>query len=222
MPTTSPLQGFPLPEPDDADNVPYDLAALAGAIEGRTNMRFASESERDSIITTPIDGMRAYIEANESFCRYQGGAWRYEAAIEPTDPLVSPPFVIMYASAQSFSANVLATVNFTVEGEDPFGLHSGTNTYVTIATPGLYLATVNLGFDGGSVSAAVIQLRRNGSAYRQQWYQRTGNTGSGGNLVIPVRFTAGQTCDVLAQVSSAVTLNTAGTVSSLSLHWLAP
>lgn len=82
MATTTPLQGIPLPEPTDADNVPADLAAILDVVEGRLVMRFASEAARDAAITAPESGMIAMLTDQDRISFYDGGAWRKGAFVQ--------------------------------------------------------------------------------------------------------------------------------------------
>lgn len=76
MATTSALgQGIPVPEPTDADNVPFAMSQAIAPIESRLNMRFASAAARDAAITTPVAGMRAYLTDTGRTSVYTGSAW---------------------------------------------------------------------------------------------------------------------------------------------------
>lgn len=59
MSYTSSLQGVPLPDATDADNVPYWLAQGVGGLENRVVMRFTSTADRDAKIPSPVRGMVA-------------------------------------------------------------------------------------------------------------------------------------------------------------------
>lgn len=76
MPTTSPLQGIPLPIATDADNVPYDLTNAVTFFEKRLVMRFDSVAARNAAIPSPEPGMVAYIgDTGEKWECRQIGAW---------------------------------------------------------------------------------------------------------------------------------------------------
>jgi hypothetical protein len=71
--TTTANQGIPLPEPSDADNVPYAIAQAVGGIEPRLVMRFTSATQRDAKITSPVAGMIASCGTDGLF-HYVGGS----------------------------------------------------------------------------------------------------------------------------------------------------
>lgn len=75
MATTTPLQAVPIPVTGDADNVPADFATSFGYVEGRLVMRFASAASRDSTVTSPAEGMTAWLQDVNQLTVYTGSAW---------------------------------------------------------------------------------------------------------------------------------------------------
>lgn len=76
MSTTTTIQAIPLPEDGDAVDVVGDLSAIVSRIESRLFMRFASSGDRDSAITSPIQGMVCYLADEDRFSFYEAGGWR--------------------------------------------------------------------------------------------------------------------------------------------------
>ncbi len=75
MPTTSPIQGVPVPQGSDADNVPYDLGQAIGFMEKRLVMVFSDAAARDATIASPSEGMVAYLQATDEFTARIGSSW---------------------------------------------------------------------------------------------------------------------------------------------------
>ncbi|MFE9735494.1 hypothetical protein ACFYO9_34125 [Streptomyces sp. NPDC005863] len=76
MPTTDDYgQGISiaaLTDPPDAAKLAKDLG---NAIAPRTNMRFASSSERSAILTAPVEGMVAWLRDVDLLTVYDGSTW---------------------------------------------------------------------------------------------------------------------------------------------------
>lgn len=75
MPTTSSVQGVPIPVAGDSDNVPYDLGLTVGFMEKRLVMVFASAADRDAKISAPAEGMAAYLQDTDELTLRIGTAW---------------------------------------------------------------------------------------------------------------------------------------------------
>ncbi|MFF5473321.1 hypothetical protein [Streptomyces achromogenes] len=75
MPTTA-IGGAPYPAPDDADNVPADLQALAEWASTRVGMRFADAAARNAAITAPVKGMLAWLDTPGALTIRTATAWR--------------------------------------------------------------------------------------------------------------------------------------------------
>lgn len=75
MPTTA-IGGAPYPAPDDADNVPANIQALAEWASTRVVMRFADAAARNASITSPTAGMVAWLDNPGALTIRTATAWR--------------------------------------------------------------------------------------------------------------------------------------------------
>lgn len=75
MPTTA-IGAAPYPAPDDADDVPGDLQALAEWASTRGVMRFADAAARDAAIPSPVAGMVAWLDTPGAVTVRTATAWR--------------------------------------------------------------------------------------------------------------------------------------------------
>lgn len=75
MPTTTSMQGLPLPVPTDDPNVPDDMSTLALAIEKKLVGVYASVSDRNSKVTTPVKGQVAFLQDTTKFTYWNSSAW---------------------------------------------------------------------------------------------------------------------------------------------------
>jgi hypothetical protein len=101
VPNTT-IQSLPYPALSDAPNGPSAIQGLAQAVETKLVMRFASASARDSTVTSPTQGMLAWLDDTDIFTYYTGSAWV---------TLASKPFTPVYAQRTSS-----LTVNSGTEG----------------------------------------------------------------------------------------------------------
>lgn len=103
MSTPTANQGIPIPDPTDADNVPYVLAQLVGEVETRLAMRFASTTARDATLTSPVEGMVAWVADDGLLTVYNGSAW-VDVASNLAYPLPAPQSVQSASSATGNSS----------------------------------------------------------------------------------------------------------------------
>lgn len=75
MATTTPSQGFPVPEITDDPNIVEDLTNLALAIERRVVGVYTTAADRNSRITSPQDGQFAFLRDSDIFTVYDGTEW---------------------------------------------------------------------------------------------------------------------------------------------------
>lgn len=76
MPTTDSYgQGIQLTSLTDAPDMPKGIKQLADGLIPRSNMTFASASERGATITTPVEGMQAWLRDVDLLTVYDGSAW---------------------------------------------------------------------------------------------------------------------------------------------------
>jgi hypothetical protein len=75
MATTTPIQGFPVPEQADTPDVPRDITNLATAVEKRVMGVYATITDRDTRNATPQDGMFAYVQDQNQVYVFQDGVW---------------------------------------------------------------------------------------------------------------------------------------------------
>jgi hypothetical protein len=77
LPTTA-IGGAPYPAPDDGDNVPEDLQALAEWVSTRVGMRFADAAARNAAIPTEAarPGMLAWLDNPGALTVRTATAWR--------------------------------------------------------------------------------------------------------------------------------------------------
>ncbi|MDX2759325.1 hypothetical protein PV367_10715 [Streptomyces europaeiscabiei] len=71
----TPLGGLPYPQPTDIANLPLHLQGLAEGIDGRTVLRYATATDRDAAITTPVAGMVAWLSTPGTLSYHTGSAW---------------------------------------------------------------------------------------------------------------------------------------------------
>ncbi|MET9733788.1 hypothetical protein ABZZ79_24990 [Streptomyces sp. NPDC006458] len=71
----TPLSGLPYPQPTDTANLPLHLQSLAEGIDSRTILRYATATDRDSAVTTPVAGMVAWLSTPGTLTYYTGSAW---------------------------------------------------------------------------------------------------------------------------------------------------
>ncbi|MFE1111203.1 hypothetical protein ACFW5U_35705 [Streptomyces rochei] len=75
MPTTA-IGGAPYPAPDDADNVPADMQALAEWASTRVRMNFPDAAARNAAIPSPTAGMLAWLDTPGALTIRTATAWR--------------------------------------------------------------------------------------------------------------------------------------------------
>lgn len=84
MPSTTPLQAWPIPSGGDAPSSTSALATLGAAVEKQALMRFPTDTARDAAIAagTRVAGMVAYIDSYGYFTtvKVNGGPWSRLAA----------------------------------------------------------------------------------------------------------------------------------------------
>lgn len=68
-------QQIPTPLLTDPPNAQTAFGNMAEAIVSKVNMRFASASVRNAIITTPVGGMVTYLQDVKRLEMYDGSAW---------------------------------------------------------------------------------------------------------------------------------------------------
>ncbi len=76
MPTTTTVQGLPVPVAADDVDVPGDMMSLAQAVETKLVMVFANSGARDSAIPAPTDGMLCYVADVGWYQVYDDAEWR--------------------------------------------------------------------------------------------------------------------------------------------------
>lgn len=96
MPTTTPLQGLPVPVSADNPDVPGHLMSLAQAIESRLVMTFPNAGSRDSAIPTPSMGMMCFLVATGEY--QVRGSTTWETLHTVGSPSISYRPVIGYAN----------------------------------------------------------------------------------------------------------------------------
>lgn len=78
---TTPLTGLPYPDGGDPVDGPGAFEAALEAVETKLVMPFATTTARDNAVTSPTDGMTAYIASGDVaeglYCRNTDDAWRY-------------------------------------------------------------------------------------------------------------------------------------------------
>ncbi|WP_394436308.1 hypothetical protein [Streptomyces sp. SGAir0957] len=76
MPTTDAYgQGISLASLTDAPDIPKAISDLATGLIPRGIMRFASASARGATITSPVEGMAAWLQDVDLLTVYDGSAW---------------------------------------------------------------------------------------------------------------------------------------------------
>lgn len=83
MATTTQMQQFPVMTSGDDPNIPADILALAQAIEKRVVGVYNNISDRDAKVTSPEEGMFAYMKDTDLLVKYNGSGW---VAAFPTVP----------------------------------------------------------------------------------------------------------------------------------------
>lgn len=101
MPTTDAYgQNIQLPSMTDAPSIPDAIKAVADGLIPRSVMRFASASARGATITSPVEGMMAWLQDQDVLTVYDGSAW-----------------VVVAAGTQAWTAPALAA-GYTNNGND--------------------------------------------------------------------------------------------------------
>jgi hypothetical protein len=69
--------GTLIPDANEDPNIPADLLALSKAIEKRVMGVYATTSARDTLTAAmgPVEGMFAFVQADNSVWYYDGAAW---------------------------------------------------------------------------------------------------------------------------------------------------
>lgn len=76
MPTSDDYgQGVSIASLTDAPNIETAIRGVTDALVPRSVMRFASATERNATITSPVAGMQAWISAEELMTIYDGTQW---------------------------------------------------------------------------------------------------------------------------------------------------
>ena len=77
MPTTSAIQGVPVPTTADPPAIPADMLSHVQYMEKRLVMRFTDATQRDTLIPSGQreNGMVAYLTTPKIFTFYDGTAW---------------------------------------------------------------------------------------------------------------------------------------------------
>jgi hypothetical protein len=107
MPTTTPIQALPVPVSADTPNIPADLMSLAQAIEGRVQMRFTNSSDRDTKVTSPVEGMTCVLTTTREYQQYTNSGWTtYFTGGNPSGPSFGR--VVNYPSGSRPAASTLS------------------------------------------------------------------------------------------------------------------
>jgi hypothetical protein len=133
MPTTA--YGFTYPAGAAANDVPADLKTALDSVGPYSNMRFASAAARDALLTSPVEGMEAYLADTNIKTWYDGatGAW-----------------VPRYALTQIASAGSSADLTVSTTITD---IASATVTFTTTKINALWVATCQFDMHATATSA---------------------------------------------------------------------
>jgi hypothetical protein len=83
VPNTA-INGIPSPDSSSPNNPPIHFDAANAVVDTRLNSRHPTTTDRDSRITTPVNGMRTWVDSPAGWYDRVGGAWRYTPAVIPT------------------------------------------------------------------------------------------------------------------------------------------
>jgi hypothetical protein len=87
MPTTTPIQGFPVPVGTDDPDVVDDMTKLAKAIEKRVVGVYATAAARDTATAPQEEGMVAFTRDFNKLWYHDGTAW---IEFVPRDTTLNP------------------------------------------------------------------------------------------------------------------------------------
>lgn len=171
-PTTN--QGIPVPDPTDADNVPYAISQAVATIEPRLVMRFTTATARDTILTAPVEGMTAYLSTPDLLTVYAAGAWRSVPIPMGGGDVAGAPYAVasgqitVSGTAVASTGNVSTAVTFptsrfSVAPRVIVGISnsvSGSTTIVpraaSITSTGCSILAVNAGASAATWTALTI------------------------------------------------------------------
>lgn len=154
MADTTPVHGFPFPEPADPNNVPADIQALAEAIEAKV-ATFSVEDPR------PAAGVPGRWHYSGTVLSYDNGAaWVTVAG-------TYPPFFSVYrtATAQLLPRNVLTKLTgFTVAQNDGAAFNAGTSRFTCPANwGGVWDLHACVHWDGPQPNPHLVEFYKNGA-----------------------------------------------------------
>lgn len=109
---TTPINGLPSPVKESPNNPPIHIRALADAVDGRLNARFASVATRNSAIPAPVEGMVCSVAGYPQI--YRAGAWHgLQSYIYTADPFTANTSFVTVG-------NIMRTINLPDPGGVPY------------------------------------------------------------------------------------------------------
>lgn len=135
---TSPINGLPGPTDQSANRPEVDFAALNAVLDSRLVPRFTNATDRDSKITSPINGQLCWLDSPGDWYERRGGAWR---------PLTNSYLGDNFGADNSTdpnSATNAATVAITVPAGLPSTARLKTTASVYVVSPAGVGATVSV------------------------------------------------------------------------------
>lgn len=76
MTQTTPLQAIVIPASADNPDIPSNIMTFMTAMEQRGVMRFTDAANRNSIITSPVNGMFAWLTTTKILTYHDGVSWK--------------------------------------------------------------------------------------------------------------------------------------------------
>lgn len=105
MPTSDAYgQGIQIASMTDAPSIPDAIKAVTDGLIPRSILRFESASERGATLTTPVEGMMAWLKDQNLLTLYDGTAWTVVAA--GSQAWTSPALATGYTNNGNSNGNV--------------------------------------------------------------------------------------------------------------------
>lgn len=199
------ISGIPYPLLEDAPDIEEAVKPLAEHIDNMVVSRFATTSERDGAVTSPVGGQVCYVGSHGLQLYGNAPGWVPFPGTEVC--------TLRRNTAQSIANNTDVAISFNDQAYLPWGGHSVsvTPTRITLPFPGRYMLYYGAGYAtvGGTDTPNSVTIRKNGTELTSSHCQvlADGNLATKGNVPVSMDGSSDYLELYVLQVSGG-TLNT--------------
>lgn len=161
------INGIPYPTLGDPPNIESVVKPAADHLDTRIIPRFATTTERDSAVTSPVAGQKCWVTTHGSQLYSPAAAWVPENGTEVLS--------VHRTTGQTITTATSTAIQFNANTYVPWGGHStSTNTTRIIPPfPGRYLFIAGVGWSN-TPSTQAVKLQKNGADLTGGRQQNTG------------------------------------------------